>query len=38
MHTIGDAHVQHVNNYYANFEYKGIKVVGVTDYTNKTPS
>ena len=27
-----------VNNHYAKFEYKGMKTVGVTDYTNQTPS
>ena len=30
------AHLQCMNNYYAKFEYKGIKTVGVTDYTNQT--
>ena len=34
---IGGAHLQCVNNHYAKFEYKGIKTVGVTDYTNMTP-
>ena len=37
MHKIGGAHVQCVNNHYVNYEYKGMKTVGVTDYTNKTP-
>ena len=31
------AHLQCVNNHYAKFEYKKIKTVGVTDYTNQTP-
>ena len=26
-----------MNNHYAKIEYKGIKTVGVTDYTNQTP-
>ena len=26
-----------MNNHYAKFEYKGMKTVGVTDYTNLTP-
>ena len=34
VHKIGGAHLQCVNNYYAKFEYKGMKTVGVTDYTN----
>ena len=38
MHKIEGAHLQCVNNQYAKFEYKGMKSVGVTDYTNKTPS
>ena len=29
-------HLQSVNNHYAKFEYKGIKTVGVTDYTQIT--
>ena len=32
------AHLQCVNNHYAKFEYKGMKTVGVTDYTDQTPS
>ena len=28
------AHLQCVNNHYAKFEYKEMKTVGVTDYTN----
>ena len=31
------AHLQCVNNHYAKFEYKGMKTVGVADYTNQTP-
>ena len=34
---IGDAHLQCVNNHYAKFEYKGMKTIRVTDYTNLTP-
>ena len=26
-----------VNNHYAKFEYKGMKMVGFTDFTNQTP-
>ena len=26
-----------MNNHYAKIEYKGMKTVGVTDYTNQTP-
>ena len=37
MHKIGAAHLQCVNNHYAKFEYKGLKTVGITDYTNQTP-
>ena len=37
MHKIGGAHFQCENNHYAKFEYKGMKTVGVTDYTNLTP-
>ena len=29
------AHLQCVNNQYAKFEYKGMKSLGVTDYTNQ---
>ena len=29
--------LQCMNNHYAKFEYKGMKTVGVTDYTNLTP-
>ena len=28
------AHLQCVNNHYVKYEYKGMKTVGVTDYTN----
>ena len=38
MHKLGGAHLQCVNNYYAKFEYREIKTVGVTDYTNQTPA
>ena len=34
---IEGAHLQCMNNHYAKFEYKGMKTVGVTDYTNLTP-
>ena len=27
-----------MNNHSAKFEYRGMKIVGVTDYTNQTPS
>ena len=37
MYNIGGAHIQCVNNHNANFEYKKMKTVGVTDYTNHTP-
>ena len=33
---IGCANLQCVNNYHAKFEYKGMKIVGVTDYTHIT--
>ena len=26
-----------MNKYYAKFEYKGMKTVGITDYTNQPP-
>ena len=35
LHLIGGAHVQCVNSHYAKFEHKGMKTVGVTDYTNQ---
>ena len=38
VHKIGGAHLQCVNNHYAKFEYKGMKTILVTDYTNLTPS
>ena len=38
VHQIGDASFQCVNNHFATFEYKEMKSVGVTDYTNQTPS
>ena len=31
------AHIQYVINHYAKLEYKEMKSVGVTDYTNQTP-
>ena len=31
------AHLQCMNKHCAKFEYKGMKTVGVTDYTNQTP-
>ena len=37
MHKIGGAQFQVVNNHNAKFEYKGMKPVEVTDYTNQTP-
>ena len=36
IHKIGGAHLQCMNNHNAKFEYKGMKTVGVTDYTNQT--
>ena len=36
MHKIKGAHIQCVTNKYAKFEYKGMKTVGVTDYTHQT--
>ena len=38
MYKIEGAHLQCVNNYYAKSEYKRMKTVGVTDYTNPTPT
>ena len=38
MYKIGGAHLQCVNNHYARFAYKRMKTVGVTDYTNQTPT
>ena len=38
VHKIEGAHLQCVNNHQPAFEYKGMKTVGVTDYTNQTPS
>ena len=37
MYKIGGEHLQCMNNHYAKFEYKGMKTVRVTDYTNQTP-
>ena len=36
MHKIRGAQLQCKNNHCAKFEYKGMKTVGVTDYTNQT--
>ena len=38
VHKMGGAHLQCVNNRYAKFENKEMKTIGVTDYTNQTPS
>ena len=35
VHKIGGAHFQCMNNHYAKIKYKGMKTVGVTDYTNQ---
>ena len=32
---MGGAHLQYVNNQYAKLVFKGMKTVGVTDYTNQ---
>ena len=37
VHKVVGAHLQYVNNQYANFDYKGMKSLGVTDYTNQRP-
>ena len=37
VHKIGGAHLQCVNNHYAKFEYKGMKTLGVLDYTTRHP-
>ena len=38
MYTKEEVHIFNLmNNHYAKFEYKGMKTVGVTDYTNLTP-
>ena len=34
VHKIVGAHLQCMNNHYANFEYKGLNTVRVSDYTN----
>ena len=34
VHKIGGAHLQCVNNHYAEFEYKGLNTVRVSEYTN----
>ena len=37
MYTKRGTHLQYSNNYYAKFEYKRMKTVGVTDYTSRHP-
>ena len=37
MHSIEDADLQYMNNYYAKFKYIEMKTVGVTYYTNLKP-
>ena len=37
VHKIGGAHLQCMSNHLAKFEYKGMKTVGGTDYTNYAP-
>ena len=37
VHKMRGEHIQCMNNHYAVFNYKGMKTVGVTDYTNQTP-
>ena len=37
VHKIVGAHLQCESNHYELFKYKGMKTVGVTDYTNLTP-
>ena len=37
MYKIEGANLHCMNNHYAKFEYKGMKTVGVADYTNQTP-
>ena len=37
VHKMEGAHLQCMNNLKAKFEHKGMKIVGVTDYTNQTP-
>ena len=34
----GEPHVQCMNKHYAEFEYKGMKIIGVTDNTHQKPS
>ena len=38
VHNIESAHVQCMYNHYTKFKYYGMKIVGVTYYTNQTPS
>ena len=37
VHKIGGAHLQCMNNHKAKFDYKEMKTVGFTDYTNQAP-
>ena len=37
VYKIRGAYLQCMNDHYAKFEYKRMKTVGVTDYTNQTP-
>ena len=37
VHKNRGEHLQCMNNHYAKFEYKGMKIAGVTVYTNQTP-
>ena len=37
VHKIISAYIKCPNNNYAKFEYKGMKIVGVTDYIIQTP-
>ena len=38
VHKIEGVHLHWVNNHFAKLEYKGMKTVGVIDYTNQAPS
>ena len=38
MYKLEGPHFQCMNNHYAKFENKEMKTIGVTDYTNQTPS
>ena len=37
VHNMWGAHHQYMNNDYGKFEHKGMKTVGVTDYTKQIP-